>query len=841
VSDKPISFDFKLRLGSKESTAALAGRATGELVQLQPIDWDSFVGLHGEDDERTYQGDREMQSIIVELANQIAVTSSVPVVRGTITALSPQLDDLPTESTSPVDDVETEIVAPVRSEPAIEMVAAEVVREAVTPEPAPEVPPATVAPAPAPAPAPTPAPAPAPVAVTHEPAVVVAPIVTAATLASVPDIDAAAPAPIAQPDTPAPAGESVVEAAPIPVEPLVAIVEQTSAPVSIVQAALPAVDVIPEAVGSASAEPVSELSPTPVPAPAVSEAVAPVPPSADPSEGAAASISSAIPPTLPAPPPPPASGVVPVVQLGVSGPVMMPPAASAVAPTAPAIAPLALAKIERRAGAARPTTPVDFHALLGQSGLDAKSVKKRKKRHPFKALFKLVLVLAVLGGGLYAGKRFVLDQRWSSGLQPLAEEVAAERTLEFTRAVPARTLPASEYIVELTTDLLGLDPASINQVGQEWRALGVAQGDVTIDGIGARIALDMPAFYDPVDATIYVLENAPEDLVDLAVNEALAMALTDQHFGWGERLLTASPAARTAILTVVRGDARSTAAAVDRLDDDDLAELTESRSAFRDDLTDEVSVDLPEFATALVGLDEIGRRWSDGVLGIEERDQVFTELLGDETDIPDDGMVYDLARDRATTSDADSSSGGLLYWYGVLASRIPAADAWSAATAWEADDITIVDEGSTVCVEAVVTAVDVAGAERLLGALQQWAAGGSTAAPPGVSSAGERDIKVRTCDPGPTVEAPPVASGADPVPSDVAVTDASVAGPDVVLANAFAYLAAEADLVARAEPAGDDERVCTVAAVRGFGLVGQALADPESISGPIADIANACA
>ena len=71
-AEKPISFDFKLRLGTRESTAALAGRATGELVQLQPIDWDSFTGLRDDDAPREYKTDGDLPSIIVELANQIA-------------------------------------------------------------------------------------------------------------------------------------------------------------------------------------------------------------------------------------------------------------------------------------------------------------------------------------------------------------------------------------------------------------------------------------------------------------------------------------------------------------------------------------------------------------------------------------------------------------------------------------------------------------------------------------------------------------------------------------------------------------------------------------------------
>ena len=86
--EKPVSFDFKLRLGSREETSAqLSGRATGELVQLQPIDWDALVAPPA-DEPRSYQTDGDLQSIIVELANQIAGpdTSSHPVVHVTASA-----------------------------------------------------------------------------------------------------------------------------------------------------------------------------------------------------------------------------------------------------------------------------------------------------------------------------------------------------------------------------------------------------------------------------------------------------------------------------------------------------------------------------------------------------------------------------------------------------------------------------------------------------------------------------------------------------------------------------------------------------------------------------------
>ena len=174
---------------------------------------------------------------------------------------------------------------------------------------------------------------------------------------------------------------------------------------------------------------------------------------------------------------------VPVVPAGpISAPVQMLTNAEAMAssaaqapaarPPAPSLAPLQLARIERKPGAERPTKPVDFHALLGQAGMQPQTGKRRKKRHPFRTLLKLVVVLGIIGGGLFFGKKYVLDMRWSSELKPYADAVSTSRELKWTKAVDVTTLPAAEYAEHLTTLALG-PAANESDLGAEWRAMGL--------------------------------------------------------------------------------------------------------------------------------------------------------------------------------------------------------------------------------------------------------------------------------------------------------------------------------------------------------------------------------
>ena len=82
---KPVSFDFKLRLTSPDDGPPSAPQEVG--IELEPLDLAAITGVQP-DTPRAYQTDGDLQSLIVELANQIADpnTASTPVVRVTASA-----------------------------------------------------------------------------------------------------------------------------------------------------------------------------------------------------------------------------------------------------------------------------------------------------------------------------------------------------------------------------------------------------------------------------------------------------------------------------------------------------------------------------------------------------------------------------------------------------------------------------------------------------------------------------------------------------------------------------------------------------------------------------------
>ncbi|MTA12244.1 MAG: hypothetical protein F2534_06560, partial [Actinobacteria bacterium] len=71
-ADGPLKFDFKLRFGSNdEADAPASGNGSGELAQVPALDWTELTGVPS-DQPKSYQTDGDLQSLIVQLANQIA-------------------------------------------------------------------------------------------------------------------------------------------------------------------------------------------------------------------------------------------------------------------------------------------------------------------------------------------------------------------------------------------------------------------------------------------------------------------------------------------------------------------------------------------------------------------------------------------------------------------------------------------------------------------------------------------------------------------------------------------------------------------------------------------------
>ena len=803
--EKPVSFDFKLRLGSRESTAALAGRATGELVQLQPIDWDSFTGLRDDDAPREYKTDGDLPSIIVELANQIAGPD-------TLAQAAMRMNELATNRADPEWKIDTErqtdddpahadqLNGQLDGEP--DPIAADPAPPEIAPPSAPELVVATV---------------------DDDPmlsAVVGQILDEPAPPAAAPPAPAAqAPAAVA----PAPAVQAPAVAAPTPIAPPVpAPIEAPSAPFSAVAPAVRApVQEVPE--GPIEIPRIVALTPD-LPSGEMAQAPMGTPPSVPVSGPPSGPVSAPVfgPATGPGAGRPSEPGEVPAVTVSssvkmVSGVEAMAMATTAApAPPAP-IPPLQLAKIERKPGAERPTKPVDFHALLGQAGLSPQPQKRRKKRHPFRVMFKLIVVLGIIGGGLFFGKKYILDMRWDSELKPYADAVAESRELEWKKAITTEVLPMTDYVQRLSATALG--PVEIEDALEvEWRSMGLIEGELDLDTVGEYSATMRPVMYDPIDRTIYELDALPDELRDHFLYTALGMALLDQHFDWSAGLGALNPSARAGRLALIDADASQTALRIEHPSESDLEQINAQATELLDDADIEIGGSL-DYPTDLIA----GPRGAaqhlfedDVVRTVADRDKIIVRSVSN------DGAVLDALRgltDRPVEIGDTTRTAGMAYWYYVLAGRLSAADAWNAAVAWDGDETLFESTPTGGCVAATISAVDEPGRVLLLNALQRWAAAGPPESAATVAELGTERIEVHSCDPGPAAD-----TRADGVIMPWGLADAEYALVD--------DLALDADR---------DERTCVINAVRNFGLMALPAESAPQFNETLTAIRSSCA
>ncbi len=814
---RPV-FDFKLRLGTRESTAALADHATGELVQLQPIEWEPLVGVRSDEDERSYQTDSELQSIIVELANKIAAPDAG---RSTPAAASPAAST-PAEASPEL-----------RPAPVVAELPAVTLRPMFRPESLPDT--AAAAPAAAETPAApvvripviswSPVPEPAPVPTVDVPAAVrVAEPVESEPVESEPAESEPAesePAELEPADS-EPVESEPAESAPVGAEPEPSPVDP--APVELAASESPPVEQAPSeytapaariyGLGDSHAVPVTPAAPHPVAAPGA-------PPPATPVASAAPYPASGPVAMTPITPIPPLGGQTMASSVPQVAPPPMPPRQ----PVPNMVGqPLQLAKVERRPDAGRSTRPVDFRDLLGEHGLHPTAVKKRKKRHPFRVLFKLLVVLGIVGAGLFFGKKYVLDMRWASDVEPYAEQLAEIRGLDWERAVKVETLPLADYASRLAATRLGVDDAGLQAWTLEWRAMGLVapMGDLDLTSIGAAALSERPAFYDPSSKRVFVVDDATGPLRDLAIHHALATALLDQHFHWSSAIADADPGVRLAITTLVDGDATSlAAAALNPAIATTEAFLTQQADLAQ--LASSLVTAAPPYAVDLVAGSPASAPRFTALAAPADRDVLFTSWP------LSDAAVFDGVRSlgEAPMAIGAGPSRGMMYWYYVLAGALPEADAWAAALAWSGDVVT----ESANCVTANVSTVDEAGRQRLLDAFGRWqTALGRTDVQ--VTQTTER-ITVMACDP---LLAPGIDVATLPQPS-----------ADIV---PFGRSAAELAPIGTLRLADATSQSCVVHAVRAFDIVpmirqgvsaelDQVLADIESSCVAVAPAAGA--
>ncbi len=382
---------------------------------------------------------------------------------------------------------------------------------------------------------------------------------------------------------------------------------------------------------------------------------------------------------------------------------------------------------------------------------NAMPATRRRKRHVARRIVTAVILLAMVAGGLFAVKLYVLDRvEWPKEVAPLVKAVEAERGLAFEHDIPVVTVPVAEYTERIATANGAAGAAGAVSVQSEWRALGLLSGPLDRSAIGQAAMADSPAFYDAESGTVYVVAGVDPELRTFSLHRALTLALLDQHFGWSERIKDESQSVVIGTRAYYDGDAMAVALALLSDDDRELVrgqlfgiyekfDIQPSPAPYSSDLAGRLGMATwPLFANL-----------TPEQRNANEVEAAFT-----------DGQVLDLRRlSEDVVETTAATSRGMLYWYHVLAGRIDDDLAWNAALGWRADAIdavpgTLASGAATTCVDAVVSIAD-ASLDTATTAFTEWAnsgppeAGTIVTAIPG--STGVSQLQIHACDPGPAI------------------------------------------------------------------------------------------
>ncbi len=376
--------------------------------------------------------------------------------------------------------------------------------------------------------------------------------------------------------------------------------------------------------------------------------------------------------------------------------------------------------------------------LVADNNPGRRSKRKSSKGHMFRSFLSLILLFALLGGGAYAAKKYLLKKdlpKWSAEVEPLATEVATARGLQFKTGVEVTTLPAGGYASRLAASVLRTQPGR----AETWRALGLLNGDLDLDAIGRQALNDSPAFYDPTTKMIYASDDLKpyEHLYRFAMHRALTTALLDQQFGWSDRVAAATPAAGLALRATIDGDALAVANSLAENDAPD--QLAPEQLAFVQG--HDIVVAPSQFAAALAGRAGVAMRSTVSAI----TDPNALAALEQATPVSD--AVFDGARAQ-TSAASPPGTQGMMFWYYVLAGRIDDTQAWSAAAHWTGDSMVVSTNSTIQCVDAKVAADDAGGAALLVAAFESWAASAPPDSTTTVVPIEGNQVAIRACDPG---------------------------------------------------------------------------------------------
>lgn len=383
------------------------------------------------------------------------------------------------------------------------------------------------------------------------------------------------------------------------------------------------------------------------------------------------------------------------------------------------------------------------------------SSQRRTKKGVLRRAFSLIVALALLAGGLYAAKYYLLDPKWDPDVRQLADQVEAARVLEFDHALDVTSLTGDAYASRIASYALGINDGNDEQVAGELRALGLLTGALDLRAIGLAAFPETPAFYDAGAEKIFVVSGLPVETYRFAMHRALTTALLDQEYGWGGRIKDAAPSIVRGTRALYEADALATASSM--LTETDRALVLEQRPGLF--ATFGVLTTPSSFGTAAAGRLGLSLRAFIESIPAADRGTVLSDATITDAQALDlrrlvtgvaDGPALQQEVLRHEVLQNGARSQGTLFWYHVLASRLDSATAWNYALAIQLDDVVVTAGTAGYCVAALLTVTPSAleGANAVFAA---WAAaapvGSATTVVPSVVE-GVARLAINACDPG---------------------------------------------------------------------------------------------
>lgn len=385
-----------------------------------------------------------------------------------------------------------------------------------------------------------------------------------------------------------------------------------------------------------------------------------------------------------------------------------------------------------------------------------------------------VVAYVVLSGALDTKEEQhgpVYPTAWDPRIAPYVTFVEQKRGLAFLHPVAVRFLGEKDFEKTVRSDENELDAEDRKEIDQAtglYRALGLISGDVDLfDASNDVSSSGTLAYYDFTKKQVTIRGTSLTLAARPTLVHELTHVLQDQHFDIGDRKRSA--AQRDAKLgtselevldAVIEGDA-------ERIGSLYTASLSaRERKAIARSNQSKATAAYEEAPEILVTMFAAPYTLGEGLIGVIARrggNQAIDDLLRD-TPVHDAALLdpflvhageVTAAKVEAPTLDKGdekihSGEFGAIFWYLMLASRVPLVDALTAADGWNGDASLAYDHDGTTCTRIAYVGRTGADTARMLQALRRWVAA-APGSPASVIRQGDR-LLFQSCDPGKKVK-----------------------------------------------------------------------------------------